>query len=248
KYGITTPYTSWLIVPDGPVPVVRAPGGLPAGRYGNGGGIGGGFCGAMPPPAPSGPPRGAPKPVTDFAREVQGKAGDIAHNRDRFEDEQLKRLAADAKGDKDVRRMLDEAKQKKDNFDGTRKALEKGEANYYQLGRSGVDLAINSANLRNQCRLEQTAQRNAYGRNCVEIGGVWIDEKFDAKTPTLVVKAQSDAYFRILELQPQMKDVYRLGNHVVWMAPNGTALVVDTSEGKVKLDDEEINKLFVAKK
>ena len=31
-------------------------------------------------------------------------------------------------------------------------------------------------------------------------------------------------------------------------APNGTALVTDTSEGKVKLDDEAINKLFVAKK
>jgi hypothetical protein len=26
---------------------------------------------------------------------------------------------------------------------------------------------------------------------------------------------QSDAYFRILGLQPQMKDVYRLGNHLV---------------------------------
>ena len=63
-----------------------------------------------------------------------------------------------------------------------------------------------------------------------------------------MVKAQSDAYFRILELQPQMKDVYRLGNHLVWVAPNGTALVIDTSEGKEKLDDTEIHKLFVAKK
>ena len=186
--------------------------------------------------------------MADFARDVQKKPGDIADRRGRFEDEQLQKLADDAKGDKDVRRMLDEARAKKDNFDGTREALKKGDANYYQLGRSGVDLAINSANLRNQCRLEQTAQRNANGRNCVEIGGVWIDEKFDAKTPTLVVKAQSDAYFRILELQPQMKDVYRLGNHLVWMAPCGTALVIDTSEGKEKLDDADINKLFVAKK
>ena len=142
---------------------------------------------------------------------MQQKASDIAANRDRFEDKQLKRLTDDAKGDKDVRRMLDEAQAKKANFDGTRKALSAGNANYYQAGKSGVDLAINSSNLRNQCRLEQTAQRNAYGRNCFEIGGVWIDEKFDAKTPTLVVKAQSDAYFRILELQPKMKDVYRLG-------------------------------------
>src|SRR5262249_53952537 len=166
KYGITTPYTSWLIVPDGPVPVVRGPGGP---RPGFGFGGGGGLAPGTPPPAVSGPTGGAAKPVTEFAKEVQGKGGEIAHNRDRLQSEQLQKLADDAKGDKDVRRMLDEAKAKKDNFDGTRKALEKGEANYYQLGRSGVDLAINSANLRNQCRLEQTAQRNVYGRNCVEI-------------------------------------------------------------------------------
>jgi Ca-activated chloride channel family protein len=34
----------------------------------------------------------------------------------------------------------------------------------------------------------------------------------------------------------------------VWLTPSGTALVIDTSEGKEKLSDEEINKLFVAKK
>jgi Ca-activated chloride channel family protein len=45
-----------------------------------------------------------------------------------------------------------------------------------------------------------------------------------------------------------MKDVYRLGNHLMWMAPNGTAVVIDTSVGKEKLDDAGINKLLVAKK
>jgi len=252
KYGITTPYTSWLIVPDGPIPVVR--GGLPTGGFGGrGGGFGGGGFGGLggggPAPglAPA-TPGGTARPVADFAKEVQNKPSDLAANRERFESEQLDRLSRDAKGDKDVRRMLDEARAKKANLDGTKQALELGEKDKFQTGKSGVDLAIYSCNLRNQSRLEQTAQRNAYGRNCVEIGGVWIDDKFDAKTPTLVVKAQSDAYFRILELQPQMKDVYRMGNHLVWMAPNGTALVVDTSEGKEKLADAEIGKLFVAKK
>jgi Ca-activated chloride channel family protein len=249
KYGITTPYTSWLIVPDGPVPVVRAPALRGAGGNGLGGGFGGGFgAGAMPPPALSAAPGGATKPVTEFAKEAQKHAGDLPTSRDQFEEKRLKKLADDAKGDKDVGRMLNEALGRKANLDGTRDALGQGKAAYYQAGKSGVDLAIYSCNLRNQCRLEQTAQRNVYGRNCVEVGGVWIDDKFEAKTPTLVVKAQSDAYFRILELQPTMKDVYRLGNHLVWMSPCGTALVVDTSEGKDKLSDEEINKLFVAKK
>ncbi len=249
KYGITTPYTSWLIVPDGPIPVAR--GGLPGRGFGGGlggsfggGGFGGGGAPGLAPAAPG----GAAKPVTTFAKEVQNKPADAAANRERLEAEQLDRLARDAKGDKDVKRMLDEARAKKATLDSTKQAFELGEKDKFQAGKSGVDLAIYSCNLRNQTRLEQTAQRNAYGRNCMEIGGVWIDEKFDAKTPTLVVKAQSDAYFRILELQPKMKDVYRLGNHLVWMAPNGTALVVDTSEGKDKLDDMEIQKLFVAKK
>jgi Ca-activated chloride channel family protein len=247
KYGITTPYTSWLIVPDGPVPVVRGTP-MPAGGFGINGGIGGfGGGGAAPGLSPAKPGE-ATRPVTDFAKEVQKKEGDLAANRDRFTTEQLERLAGDAKGDKDVRRMLEEARGRKANLDETKKALAENEKDKFQAGKSGVDLAIYNCNLRNQTRLEQTAQRNAYGRNCCEIGGVWIDEKFDAKTATLVVKAQSDAYFRILELQPKMKDVYRLGNHLVWLAPNGTALVIDTSEGKEKLDDAEINKLFVAKK
>jgi Ca-activated chloride channel family protein len=103
-------------------------------------------------------------------------------------------------------------------------------------------------NLRNQTRLDQTALRNVYGRNCLEIGGVWIDEGFDAKMPTLIVKAQSDAYFKLLERQPKLRSVFKLGNHVVWVAPNGTALVIDAGNGKDKLSDDEISRLFVAKK
>jgi len=117
-----------------------------------------------------------------------------------------------------------------------------------QTGKLGVDLSIQTNNLRNQMRLDQTALKQVNGRNCMEIGGVWIDEGFDPKAKTLIVKAQSDAYFKILEKNSKMIDVFRLGNHLVWVAPNGTALVIDTTEGKEKLDDKEIEALFVVKK
>ena len=78
--------------------------------------------------------------------------------------------------------------------------------------------------------------------------GVWVDEGFDPKMPTLVVKAQSDAYFRLLRRRPQLKEVFRLGNHLVWVTPSGTALVVDTSAGQDRLADAEIDRLFVARK
>ena len=81
----------------------------------------------------------------------------------------------------------------------------------------------------------------------MEIGGVWIDEGFTPKTPTLVVKAQSDAYFKLLERKPDLKDVLRLGNHLVWISPSGTALVIDLAGGKEKLSDKDIDSLFVKK-
>jgi Ca-activated chloride channel family protein len=61
------------------------------------------------------------------------------------------------------------------------------------------------------------------------------------------VKAQSNAYFRILEKHPEMKDVFRLGNYVVWMSPSGTALVLDQNGGKEELTDAEIGELFAKK-
>jgi len=110
------------------------------------------------------------------------------------------------------------------------------------LGRSPALQSIRRACVR------QTASRQAYGRNCLEVGGVWIDEGFEGKMKMVQIKAQSDAYFKILDRQPQMKDVFRLGNHLVWVAPSGQALVIDASNGEEKLTDEQIDKLFTPEK
>ena len=48
---------------------------------------------------------------------------------------------------------------------------------------------------------------------------MWIDDGFTADMKTVVVKAQSDAYFRSWRSSPKMKDVYRLGNHLVFVTP-----------------------------
>ena len=42
--------------------------------------------------------------------------------------------------------------------------------------------------------------------------------------------------------------MFRLGNHLVWVTPSGTALVVDSADGKDELSDKEIDKLFAARK
>jgi Ca-activated chloride channel family protein len=96
--------------------------------------------------------------------------------------------------------------------------------------------------------MENSALCTVGGRKCLDIGGVWVDEGFSSKLPRVVVKAQSDAYFRILERHAGIKDVYQLGNHVVWITPSGTVLIIDSKDGKEKLTDVEIDQLFVAPK
>jgi Ca-activated chloride channel family protein len=248
KYGIATPYTSYLVVPDGPVPVVRdprlreVPGQPVVGFNGfNGGmmGMQGGKIGGMGAESFR-----APGPVLDFAKQNQAKPGDLAQNRGERADKDLRKT--DGKGKEG--KAFTGALEKKEAYDRARQLLQRRATDAVQSGKLGVDLSLQTENLRNQVRLEQTAMRNVFGRNCLEIGGVWIDEGFDPKMPTLVVKAQSDAYFKLLERQPKLRDVFRLGNHLVWVTPNGSALVIDASNGKDKLGDEEIAKLFIAKK
>jgi Ca-activated chloride channel family protein len=250
KYGITTPYTSWLIVPDGPVPVAGAGKGGGAGpavgfysTFGLGGGGGVPAAGLMPRA-----PGETPQKVIDFARAANGAPGGQAAARGGFEGQKYANLPDDRKGDKDALRALDEAKSKKEAFEQAREALAQRRQAEVQAGKLGVDLSLQTNTLRNQSRLEYAAQRNVAGRNCTEIGGVWIDEGFTDKTPVVAVKAQSDAYFRVLERHAEVKDVFQLGNHLVWLTPSGTALVIDTSDGKDKLTDGEIDRLFVARK
>jgi len=266
KYGIATPYTSYLIVPDGAVPVARAQGatsapmmeprsnaisdstgsfmsmgmmvGMSGGMMGMGGGmmggmggmsmmgggkIGfGGFAGLSPRTVPVAPAI-APRKVADIAKEVNTAPDSAAQ----------KRL-----GSSDRLEMYRKA----------REALRHRRQEEVQTGKLGVDLSLETKALRAQSRLGATALRQVWGRTCLEVDGMWIDEGFTAKTPTSIVKAQSDAYFKLLERQPRLKEFFTLGNHLVWIAPSGTALIIDTAEGKDKLSDDEIEKLFTAKK
>lgn len=216
----------------------------------------------MPPPAllPGGPggsgPRGQagatekPGTVADFAKREAESKGDVGQSRGGMQkqlvDDELKHIPADRRNDA-YADALRRAKEQNENLDQAAKNYRERNLAGNQQGKLGVDLAEASSGLRSQDRLTQTASRAVNGRNVVEVGGVWIDDKFQAKTNVIAVKAQSDAYFRILERQPKMRDVFRLGNYVVWIAPNGSALVVDQNDGKEKLADEEIDRLFAVK-
>ncbi len=257
KYGITTPYTSWLIVPDAAVPVAAAAKGQVPGPAAPNVAFNGGSGGI---PAAALKPTDGVKPVTvnEFVKQQvasqprgmggQGAPGFYIQKRMEWEQGKYQGLKENEALDKDQKRAASEAQDRLNLFSRAQSALQERRKSAVQEGKLGVDLSIQMQNLRNQSKLEMTALRNVQGRTVIELGGVWIDEGFSAKTPVVTVKAQSDAYFRILERHERVRDVFRLGNYLVWITPSGTALVVDASDGKEKLDDQEIDRLFVQAK
>jgi Ca-activated chloride channel family protein len=226
KYGITTPYTSWLIVPDGVTPPPTGPGmpGRPMPGL-----IGRGAVDGKPIP-----PGAAPAPVLEALK----KAGeDRQAVRDRLAEADMK----DAKGG--GRRGLEE----KETLELARKALSSKSASGKSdatTGKLGVNLALQTEGLRGASRVSRAAMRTVQGRSMLEVGGVWVDEGFTAKTEAIVVKSMSEGYFRLLEKQPELKKVFALGTHLVWITPSGKALVIDASHGKDTLTDAEIKALF----
>ncbi|HMF19874.1 MAG TPA: hypothetical protein VKE98_21900, partial [Gemmataceae bacterium] len=106
---------------------------------------------------------------------------------------------------------------------------------------------VQSNQLKGQTLLARTAQRQVAGRTMIELGGAWIDQGFDPKMPTVVIKAFSPAYFRLLKDQPQLKELLQLGNHLVWVAPSNSALVIDLAHGQENWEDATMAKLFKAK-
>jgi Ca-activated chloride channel family protein len=228
RYGITTPYTSYLVVPDA-MPGFKAGAGAPPralGGFGKAGG--GGGKGA----------KGGAK-VEDFAKSIAGDAKGLDKARAELAKDGLKDAAK--AGDKDAANQLSQLS----TFERAEKALQQKQLSGVQQGALGVDVAIQVNNYRNQQQVSPAAVQRIASRNLVDVGGVWIDDAFDAKMKTVNVKAQSDAYFSLLERQPSLRDLLRLGNHLVYVLPNGEALIIDAQHGVETLTDAEIDRLFV---
>jgi Ca-activated chloride channel family protein len=292
KHGIATPYTSYLIVPDGATPVANAPAASPMPGVGNGLNASGGYSilqngtgGAAPGSVNYAPvyvtpqihwamPNGAvastatpctstayvPVPTVTQPSGYRPNAAppspapvsaEVASTDE--EEEEWESAPSTAQTNQPNRRqheiqVTNEELQKKQLYEQARAALQKGDRDGYQAGNVGVELSVHLARLRNQCQVEAASSRRIGNRNCLLVGGVWIDEGFDSKAPLVAVKALSKAYFRILERHAEMKPVFQLGNRLVWMTPSGKALVIDLASGKEELSDEEIDLLFAAKK
>ena len=270
RYGITTPYTSYLVVPDSvAVPQPRAAGG------GGGPGLGGrpnvGFhlpvAGASlsPSSSPALPAAldrgdGKQRTVEEAAKMVQAN-GDVTGGKGRTEqldkdiakaEREIGELSrkADSKESKDAvaqaKKSLGEMKGYYALQNQAQDELRRGAFRNTQEGTLGVNLSLNNTQLRNQSQTSQTATRWLGTRNALEVGGIWIDEAYKADMKSVTVKAQSAAYFRLLERRPELQKVFAIGNHLVWVSPSRTALIVDCENGSEELTDAAIDALFVA--
>src|SRR5262249_34563551 len=143
RYGITTPYTSYLIVPDGVAPVVERPvkggHGVPKVQFG---------------PLPGGAPAPALKPTTSsaaplkvetFARMANAEPGQLAQSRFGYSDKNFKALP---KGPgKDDRSK--QAEEKWNAYNEAAQAFQNRRYDQTQAGKLGVDLSQQTVNLRN---------------------------------------------------------------------------------------------------
>ena len=223
KYGITTPYTSYLIVPDGPVPVAAtgraAERPHAAERAFNGGPAG-------VPAAAADQAQGRPSQrCQDFARPAGRPSRLRIRHRPGTHDLGIQPLtenaAKDGKGDKDELKALKKAQDQLETYNQADQALMRRDLRRSRRPASWASICrCRCKTCATRVKLDQTAlAQRRRAATCLEFGGVWIDEGFNAKTKMVVVKAQSDAYFRILERHPVVKDVFRLGNHLVWVTP-----------------------------
>src|SRR5262249_24860149 len=138
----------------------------------------------------------APVKLEEFAKQIGAKGGGkdgLGGIRGEMQDKHFKEAPAapGAQAAQDQKKALDEAR---------RFLLEKN-LEGVQPGRLCVDLSVATNGLRVQTRLGQAVTRQAGKRTLLEVGGVWIDDGFNAKMKTVAVKAMSKAYFQILERQ-----------------------------------------------
>src|SRR5262249_5237922 len=158
-----------------------------------------------------GRPAAEPQKLMDFLKNTSSVPMGQNGYRFQFEDNKVKNLPADPSLDKDdVVRQLKESQFRNWNYQQYQANAARADQTSNQAGKLGVDLSLQVQGLRNQSKVDYTALRNVYGRNCLEVGGVWIDEGFKPNMETVQIKAMSDAYFRLLEKQPKLGDVFRL--------------------------------------
>src|SRR5439155_14042322 len=124
----------------------------------------------QPVPQAFGGGKGDAKKVLELARKDDDRGKQSSY----YAEKDLKEKAAEESKDKSGKgenKTNTRALEQKNAYDEARKRFAKRDKEGVQAGKLGVDLAVNTQNLRTQCRLDRSAVRNVNGRQCLEVGG-----------------------------------------------------------------------------
>lgn len=114
-------------------------------------------------------------------------------------------------------------------------------------GKAAVDAAGYLRSLKEAERVGEklavASCKKAGGTRFFEYRGMWVDERFAADAAVTMVKFGSAAYFRLIELHPELIEALKIGESLVYVTAPGKALAV-VPAGEEALTDAQIAALF----
>ena len=117
-----------------------------------------------------------------------------------------------------------------------------------ESGRSAVELAQQLRQLKDASQLRgRTARivKRVGGKTFVWWHGIWVDRNYRDTCKQVRIQYLGETYLKVLAARPAWKSILALGENLVVVCPNGTALVIGGKEDK-PLSDAEVAALFVS--
>ena len=213
KYGIVTPYTSYLVVEDTPMPVAQNR--------------------PQPPPRPEpwafrgGEEKSAMAPKGSAAGFSSGLGGLGTSGGGRANAPAPTTAAPSAESD---------------DFDSAFGSPGRGPAKDEMKksdGREGIAMSQAVRKMKEQTEGERVSEpvRSASGRTFVYRNGGWIDTEAQSGTgKQLKVKYLSDAYFALLKARPDLKAALALSDRLVIVVGKDKSIIIEPSAGETKAD------------
>ena len=91
-------------------------------------------------------------------------------------------------------------------------------------------------------------QKKASGRMFELEKGVWTDKTIEKRKRVVKVKFLSEAYFKVLELRPDLKEALSLGEAIEVRLDKETILRIEADKGQDSLGESDIQILKDTKK
>lgn len=207
KYGIVTPYTSYLVVEDTPMPVARN----------------------QPPPPPVQRPW-VDRPMEESRRDMapKGSAGGFLRSRPDTLGGAPAPAAPSAEADDSFASAFGRG-----GGGAEKKALEAADGKE----AIAASKAVQKMKDEEVAQKVNEPVRVASGRTFIFRAGGWIDsEALTGTAKQLKVKYLSDAYFALLKARPDLKAALALSDHLVIVVAKGKSIVIDPAGGETKAD------------